>query len=159
MQPPCFLARWPGCCQQGCKHGTRLVLQDLRPVKLYNLRGGERRGGARDTAELSLEGPEAPLSARPPPAPGAAPTFPSLMTRMRSQLRMVETRCAMTRTVQPRKASEIVRWIRASVSRSMEAVASSMMMIWEETKQEWGRPPWALSLGPVLGPPLSKQVP
>lgn len=26
------------------------------------------------------------------------------------------------------------------------------------TKQEWGRPPWAPSLGPVLGPRLSHQV-
>lgn len=52
------------------------------------------------------------------------------MTRMRSQLRTVVTRWAMTSTVQPRKASRIVCWMRVSVAMSMEAVASSIMMIW-----------------------------
>ena len=121
--------RSAGCCQQGCEHGPRLLLQDLRLVKLHHLGGGERRGGERGEAELGPEGSEG-LGAILPAAWGCPLTFPLPMTRMRSQLRMVVTRCAMISTVQPRKLSRIVCWMRISVSKSREAVASSIRMIW-----------------------------
>lgn len=65
----------------------------------------------------------------PHPGPGVTLTFLLLRTRTRSQPRTVVTRWAMTSTVQPQKASRIVCWMSLSVSMSMEAVASSMMMI------------------------------
>lgn len=118
-----------GYCQQGCERGPRLPLQDLRLVKLHHLGGRERRGGKQGAAELSPEGSKG-LGAILPAAWGCPLTFPLPMTRMRSQLRMVVTRCAMISTVQPRKLSRITCWMRMSVSKSREAVASSIRTIW-----------------------------
>lgn len=130
--PPCSPSssahRTAGCCQQGCECGPRLLLQDLRLVKLHHLGGRERRGGKQGAAEQGPEGSKG-LGTILPVAWGCPLTFPLPMTRMRSQLRMVVTRCAMTSTVQPRKLSRIVCWMRMSVSKSREAVASSIRTI------------------------------
>lgn len=116
--------------QQGCEHGPRLPLQGLRPVELHNL---ERRREGQGTAEPR---PKGAGQGAPSPRPGTPVTFPLSMTRMRSQPSTVVMRWAMMSTVQPLKASRIVRWISVSVSVSMEAVASSMRMIW------WGQNRW-----------------
>lgn len=147
--------RSTGCCQQGCEHGPRLLLQDLRLVKLHHLGGGERRGGKRGAAELGPEGSEG-LGAILPAAWGCPLTFPLPMTRMRSQLRMVVTRCAMMSTVQPRKLSRIVCWMRTSVSKSREAVASSIRMIWWIRNRGEGS---LLRLNPGSSPGVTTNLP
>lgn len=97
------------------------------------------RGGEGAGAQLSLVLRDLKLALNQLVAPAWAPssqwpqgcplTFPLLMTRMRSQLRMVVMRCAIISTVQPRMPSRVVRWIRVSVSKSVEAVASSIRMM------------------------------
>mmetsp|Transcript_3869 Transcript_3869/g.9165 ORF Transcript_3869/g.9165 Transcript_3869/m.9165 type:complete len:300 (-) Transcript_3869:143-1042(-) len=52
-------------------------------------------------------------------------TRPSSMTRTRSLSMMVCRRCATVSTVAPPNSRRIIRWIKASVSLSMDAVASS----------------------------------
>ena len=93
-------------------------------------RGGEGVGAQLSSVLRDLKTScGAGLGAILPVAPGVPLTFPLLMTRMRSQLRMVVTRCAIISAVQPRMPSQIVRWVRVSVSTSMEAVASSIRMM------------------------------
>lgn len=56
-------------------------------------------------------------------------TCPLSMTRIRSACITVLMRCAMVSMVQSLKASLMVFWMRASVSESMDAVASSKRII------------------------------
>lgn len=116
---------------------TKTQASAAGPQDCQTLQPGRRRKEGRGGTPLSLalKDPKAPwdagLSTGPPTGPRhTALTFPLLMTRMRSQLSTVVMRCAMTSTVQPWKASRIVCWIKVSVSMSMEAVASSIRMIW-----------------------------
>jgi hypothetical protein len=55
--------------------------------------------------------------------------FPSRITRMRSALRIVESRCAMTKLVRPVISRSSASWISASVRVSTELVASSRISI------------------------------
>lgn len=63
-------------------------------------------------------------------------TFPLSMTSIRSAYITVLMRCAMVSMVQSWKASLIVFCIRASVSESIDAVASSKRMICWKTKRD-----------------------
>lgn len=63
-------------------------------------------------------------------------TSPLSMTSIRSAYITVLIRCAMVSMVQSWKASLIVFCIRASVSESMDAVASSKRMICWKTKRD-----------------------
>ena len=51
------------------------------------------------------------------------------MTMMQSALRMVESRCAMTKLVRPLSSTSSAFWISISVWVSMDEVASSSMRI------------------------------
>ena len=52
---------------------------------------------------------------------------PASMTMIVSALRMVDSRCAMTKLVRPRRSRAIASWMRTSVRVSTLLVASSRM--------------------------------
>ena len=85
---------------------------------------GDRGLGELAVVEVVVEAAAAPAARRGCPARRCGP---SSMTTIVSALRIVESRCAITKLVRPCRSRAIAAWIRTSVRVSTLLVASSRM--------------------------------